>query len=472
MTTNSEPVSTATLAGLVVLALIPRLALFAAGPARDPERALHADSRRYVVLAGYLAFHGFGKPEEDGQVHRGIARLRSANGTLPAPDANGLRPESFRTPGYPCFLALALDGGIRAALIVQDILGALLVYVVVVVAQAAGVGRRGAVLAGVLWALHPGLVVYDNLILTENLFNVGCLTGLWIAARARGALGWCSAGLVLGCACLVRPLGFLYVPAACALTWQQTPARYRSLAMTVLFALIPPAGWAVRNNAVGEGLRVSSVGDINLLYYSAAYAISEERAEDWLQSWPQRVDELTLRLEQQLRPGEDVVAAARRLAIAELRARPVIALRVHAKSMFKLFCDHSLGLASELVGIPYQPSGLFSRLVLRDRTEAAGGSWGTLALSLAWMLLNVATLLMALWGLARAVRRRSWTVVVTGGATTVLFAIATGAVGLERFRMPIMFPLFLLVGYCVAPGVKTASDGATVPGRLRPQPLQ
>src|SRR5207302_4319292 len=107
----------------------------------------------------------------------------------------------------------------------------------------------------------------------------------------------------------------------------------------------------------------------------------------------------------------------------------------------------SVALASQLLGIPYEPSGLFSRLVLRDRTEVGSRNWRPLALSLAWMVLNVAIVVAALWGLWRAIRSRAWRVLVVGGLTTVFFALATGAVGLERFRMPMMLPLLVLVAY-------------------------
>jgi hypothetical protein len=202
-----------------------------------------------------------------------------------------------------------------------------------------------------------------------------------------------------------------------------------------------------RNHAVGEGFRLSTVGDVNLLYYSASYAISEERGEDWLTSWPQRVRELSERLDEQLHPREDVVQAARCLALAELRVRPMAVARVEVKSLFKLFVDHTLGTAASLLGIPYQPSGLFSRLVLRDPGASAGGSWGVLLAALGWMGLNALIAFGALIGLGIALWYRSWALLIAGGVTIVLFAAATGAVGLERMRMPIMLPLLILAGY-------------------------
>ncbi len=64
------------------------------------------------------------------------------------------------------------------------------------------------------------------------------------------------------------------------------------------------------------------MGDVNLLYYTAGYTLSEEKGEDWLASWPKRVDELSQRLEQRLAPGQDVFSAGRSLAVEELKARP------------------------------------------------------------------------------------------------------------------------------------------------------
>src|SRR5687768_4182019 len=96
------------LALLFAAALLLRLVVLFTGPWADPTRvyAFSPDSPRYVALADTLLAHrAFGKPVEDGLMHLAVERLRRANGTLPPPDANGLYPEAFRTPGYPLFLA-------------------------------------------------------------------------------------------------------------------------------------------------------------------------------------------------------------------------------------------------------------------------------------------------------------------------------------------------------------------------------
>jgi hypothetical protein len=338
----------------------------------------------------------------------------------------------------------------------------LLTGVVVSIAIAAGVGERGALLAGLVWALHPALVTSDNLILTECVFNACCLGGMVAAMQARSARGWLLAGLLLGYGTLVRPLGLLYLPAACALAWKHTAIRWRMVLTITCLTVMPSALWSIRNRTVGEGMRITSVADLDLLYCLAGYAISEERGEDWLETWPQRITELSQRLRQRLQPGEDVVTAARHLAIEECRVRPVAVLRVCAKSSFKLFVGHSLGSMVELLGMPYQPSGIVSRLLLREQAPGAGGSWPILAAALAWATLNVIIFVSSLVGFVLALRCRNWCLVVVGGLITVLFTAATAAVGLERFRIPIMLPLLLLAGNAWSALLSRHAAGATI----------
>jgi hypothetical protein len=219
----------------------------------------------------------------------------------------------------------------------------------------------------------------------------------------------------------------------------------------VLAAGLPPVLWALRNQAVGEGFRLTSVGDLNLLYYTAAYSISEGRDEDWLQSWPNRVQELTDRLSGKLQPGEDVVTAARRLALDEIRSRPGTVARVQTKSWLKLFFDHSLSTLANTLGLSYQPSGLFSALLSGEDSSPPRQQGNSLALRIAaltWMSLNVLITLAAFSGIVQAIRKHQWRMLIFGGITVLLFTLATGSVGLERFRMPMMLPLFILAANC------------------------
>lgn len=436
---------------LFLLALFVRAALLAIGPWRHPPRSLQSDSHRYLVLAENLvAYQAFGKQVEDGMLHQAVARLRAENGTQPAADANGLRPESFRTPGYPMFLAAieASGGRVRAILIVQCLLGAAMTPLVMAIASSLRLAPAGVCLVGLLWAVHPALILFDLLLLTESFFNCCAITGLAIATRVNRISQSLLAGVMIGLTSLVRPLGLLYLPAAAVLIWPISQRRIRSLIVMIAAAVAPVGLWALRNQSVGEGLRVSTIGDLHLLFQAAAYAISEERGEDWHGSWPERVRELIAKLETRVTAGADVFGECRRLAAEELAQRPLAVARVHAKSMVKLLLDHSFGDAAPMLGASYQPSGLFSRLILREDQARMGQHPTTIQLLivLSWMALNGVIVVAALAGAIGAMRRRDYQLLFFCVPTIVLFMVASGSVGLERFRLPCLLPLLLLTG--------------------------
>jgi hypothetical protein len=450
-------------------ALLVRLLVVAVGPWHDVRRAMNPDSQRYLVLAeNLIAHHEFGKAAEDGIVHQAVLTLRESNGTAPRVDENGLRPDSVRTPGYPIFLATVLEtvGDLRAALIVQCVFGSLIACIAMILACRLGLGTGTAVVAGLLWALHPATILYDALISTESLFDVLAASGLLLTGG--GLMATIGSGLLLGAAGLVRPLGLLYVPAALALVVLARRERFvQSAVVIVTLAALPSGLWAARNWRAGEGFRVTTIADVNLLYYFAAYTISEERGEDWMAAWPARVSELTAELAARLRPGEDVIAAGRALAIEELRARPVSAAKVLAKSSMKFALSHSMPDLATVTGREYKPTGLASRLVFG---ESAGGP-STLSASifgaLAWTAFNAALVFGALVSFVQFCRQRMWAAAIFGGATIALFLAATGAVGLERMRLPAMLPLVILAASCatecVAAVRRWASDTAPAP---------
>ena len=127
---------------LVLLALAARGVFLWLGPWSDGTRALNPDAGRYLRLADNLRTRGVFSLADGGEgfTHVEFERLRRSNGTE-LPSTNGLRPETFRTPGYPAFIALT--GGssaeVRPTLVAQSLFGALCAAGVLVVALALGV---------------------------------------------------------------------------------------------------------------------------------------------------------------------------------------------------------------------------------------------------------------------------------------------------------------------------------------------
>ncbi len=196
--------------------------------------------------------------------------------------------EPLRTPGYPAFVAVAYAlAGPRPGLPIA--LGLLLdaaVCLVLATALRGALGVRGAGLAALAYALHPGAALFSNLLYREALFTFLAVVGFVVldgaigAAAARRAAGRAAAaGLLFGLATLVRPV-LQFFPFAVALFLLVVPGRRwgRAAALTLVFAAafaLPLLPWVLRNDARHGHAALSTSGAFNLAALYAAPAAGE-----------------------------------------------------------------------------------------------------------------------------------------------------------------------------------------------------
>ncbi|MGL4424021.1 MAG: hypothetical protein ACRCZF_25425 [Gemmataceae bacterium] len=411
------------------------------------------DSARYFLLADQLlSGQGFTKPSEDGLVHQAVERVRQSNGTLPAADDRGNRAEVFRTPVYPVMLA-AFGGtpGWKWVLLAQALGGGLSTLFLMRIAIGLDLGRRAALIAGILYALHPAIIIFDAVPLTESLFNLLALAALALAARSNAVWQVALAGVLLGLCGLTRPLGLVFLPLMYAVLVSK-PTRFRDMAVVTLLGVLPTVGWSLRNEANGNGFRVTTVSDINSYYYGAAYVRMEQKGQDWARDWPAMVQQLTGELQDKSEPGQDVFRRMRQLAVQTFRDDPKTTVMVGLKSQFKLIVDHSVRNYVLLSGEEYKPTGLQSSLLGGKTPDGQQASLGPPAIAaLGWSLFNGLIAIAAIGGTLRALRRRHYRLLFGVVLVALLFSAATFPVGLERFRIPMIPLLLLLAGYALRP---------------------
>jgi hypothetical protein len=160
--------------------------------------------------------------------------------------------------GYPALLAAVYSvAGPRtvAAMAVNALLGALAAFAAHRLAALA-VDRPRALAAGLLVALHPGLVAYTPALMTEGvtaaLVTCAAATAAWARGRASTVGPAALVGLVIGLATLARPQSLVLAPAfgllaavgAGPLLWRRAAA---SIAATTLAAVLVCAPWTARN---------------------------------------------------------------------------------------------------------------------------------------------------------------------------------------------------------------------------------
>jgi 4-amino-4-deoxy-L-arabinose transferase-like glycosyltransferase len=195
---------------------------------------------------------------------------------------------------YPVGYPGAIGGiyavlGVRpgAAMMLNAALGALAALAVHRLAARAS-SRRGAAIAGLLVALHPGLVFYTAALMTEGVTAALVTCAAWAAAAARGAARPAGSrarrlsfvvvlGLVLGAATMVRPQTLVLAPIFGMLAFGGDGALLRGRAariagalagalLVTAIALLTCAPWTMRNCArMGRCALVSVNGGWNLL---------------------------------------------------------------------------------------------------------------------------------------------------------------------------------------------------------------
>lgn len=213
---------------IVTLALLVRV-IYQLGA--EPLVHIAGDINDYVRYAWNLGQHGIYS-----------SAPINADTTPPA--------DSFRPPGYPLFLLLAmrLDGftpdWASTAYAMQILLSSATVLLTMLLGREWM--RPGfALAAGTLTALWPHHVVFASTLLSETLLGFCIALALWLTAVARRRTSVAialAAGLAFGYAALINTLMLLF-PIIVVVVMACTRDRKPALALLLGFSLLPAAWW-------------------------------------------------------------------------------------------------------------------------------------------------------------------------------------------------------------------------------------
>ena len=160
-------------------------------------------------------------------------------------------PTTFRSPGYPTFIAgiyLLTGRSSMAVGIAQFALLAATSFLLYLLALR-HVKRTAAATGAVLCALYPPFVFTAPLFIAEILSMFLLVSGLLILDRMKGTWSYILAGVVLGGAALARP-SFILLPVA-IVPFLLAARRIRGgLLLLAAFALVVTP-WIVRNSSTG-----------------------------------------------------------------------------------------------------------------------------------------------------------------------------------------------------------------------------
>ncbi|HEX5083198.1 MAG TPA: glycosyltransferase family 39 protein [Blastocatellia bacterium] len=211
-----------------------------------------------IILRFYAVINFPAKPASDAaDYHRLAMSIVTSHGYL----AQNGSPTAWRPPGYPFFLAgiYSIAGeSVFTAYMVQAILGGLTVLALMYLAMAI-LGRKAAIVSGVMAALYPGLIYPSRSLMSENLAIPLLLLSICVAVRiARSDSLWAPAslGALLGLSILTRGASVIAAAlllGAILLTKWRTGGManaFKCVSIVAMALAIILAPWGVRNYAV------------------------------------------------------------------------------------------------------------------------------------------------------------------------------------------------------------------------------
>ena len=224
----------------------------------------------------YVASAWSGEPVWDGHYyHFGAERIAAGFGYSEDVMVNGAavsHPWCHYPVGYSAFLApfYKLFSGLLGipAVLIGPLLNALLGATTAVLVFRIGtrfLSLNRARVAGAITALHPGLILYTGLTMTELLASFLIILILYVGTKFGGWRGAVLAGVLVGLGTLVRPPILLCAVLLAVVVGGALRERALKTGVVVALAVLTVLPWSFRNCRVMDGCAfVSTNGGWNL----------------------------------------------------------------------------------------------------------------------------------------------------------------------------------------------------------------
>lgn len=299
---------------------------------------------RLIVFVNFASAPGlFQSPDSDGYLK--LAQTLKDHGSFSYRYPTE-QYETFRTPGYPAYIAFwfYLFGEHEWIVVLsQIVLGLLTIYVTGRFGRECFNSYTGNIAALIL-AISPIQIYHNNLLLTETLATFLIVIAFYLAWRAAKDFCWRFAllsGLLLGYSVLVRPFGMLLYPILLLFFLLALWRNWRYLILIALMWIIgyavPVEGWKYRNYVqVGQSV-LTTIGGYNLLESRAAFVESLRTGKSVEQTVQDLYAELDRRGEGKNWTPPEREAAAKELSVNLIQENPQYLLRAIFDSVSHLF---------------------------------------------------------------------------------------------------------------------------------------
>ncbi len=224
---------------------------------------------------------GYAFSSLDGREYYQLALNLAHHGSFSQSENPPFDPDTWRTPGYPFFLAihtLIFGDSPRSVIVVQQLLNLINTLMLAFMAQKY-MNERRALLVGLLFVFEPYHHFYSLWLLPTTLFVTVLLLiwHVWHRATAPGRWQWSALlGALTGFAVLLRQISILLpvvVLVGLGIEWfrrrENRKVLLRAFGVTLAAMMIIVGGWASRNRVVAGRFALSHQSGIVLSYFKA-----------------------------------------------------------------------------------------------------------------------------------------------------------------------------------------------------------
>ncbi len=187
-------------------------------------------------------------------------------------------PESFRSPGYPIFLAglfLMTFGNKAVALFLQGLILSFLPLIVYILLKRIS-DERVAFWSSIIFIFEPTRLFVSGSFLSDGLFALIFTSSILFFMKYFNSDDFKSlifSGLLLGASILIRPIA-IFLPFIFLIyyLWQKRFSGngiYRGALCFLAAVVIVISPWMLRNKVIFDSWQISSVGSFNFAYYNS-----------------------------------------------------------------------------------------------------------------------------------------------------------------------------------------------------------
>lgn len=372
-----------------------------------------------------------------------------------------------RTIGYPLLLVgigrLWGPNPIHVAVIQLSLSG--LVGILLYFYLKRFVGIWVALITAILFLCDPLTLVFSLQVMTENLFTFTMLISfgfliLWM--RGHKTLYLLLAGIFLGAACLVRPIGQMLIGLwglavviySIGSKQKSTRLKLFRIAKNILVFLLPVAlllvPWIIRNSIVWDCPAISGISKYNLRQYVAAEVLSQVDQVPISQSVAQLAE---------ADPGYCPHNSAEYYSI--VLQHPFTFMKLFAAGTFNVlgFSSDTVTLWLSTLGYEYHPIDLWQpfltggagqviKVLFAELKHSQAFSVGLGSLLLFQLVMYI-LIIIGLLGWRHRPSRVKWQLLLAL-VTGLALMLTPGVLGDARFRVPAQPFLFSIAGFGIA----------------------